>query len=72
ILESVAEFKSRRDRLGLPVQIAVDGGINQDNAPGLVAAGADVLIMGTALFRAADMQGLVKEIKAISSSRLCR
>jgi ribulose-phosphate 3-epimerase len=34
-----------------PVLIEIDGGVDVRNAPGLVAAGADVLVAGSAVFR---------------------
>ncbi len=34
-----------------PIRIEVDGGVNPDNAPKLVAAGADVLVAGSSVFR---------------------
>lgn len=65
-LKRVAESKRMRDRLGLSMKIAVDGGVNQKNAPALVEAGADILIIGTALFKSANMAEVVNEIKALS------
>jgi ribulose-phosphate 3-epimerase len=65
-LKRVAEAKRMRDRLGLSTRIAVDGGVNQKNAPALVEAGADILIIGTALFKSTNMAEVVNEIKALS------
>jgi ribulose-phosphate 3-epimerase len=45
------------------IAIAVDGGVKPENAAQLVEAGADVLIMGTALFQSVDMAGKVKSIR---------
>ena len=36
---------------GCSAELEVDGGVNLDNAPRLVAAGADVLVAGSAVFR---------------------
>ena len=36
------------------VELEVDGGINADNAPDIVRAGADVLVAGNSIFRAED------------------
>ena len=43
--------------------IAVDGGINLENAPALAKAGADVLIIGTALFRAHKMRSFIAKLR---------
>jgi len=37
-----------------PIRIEVDGGINYETAPSVVAAGADVLVAGSAIFGQAD------------------
>ena len=43
--------------------IAVDGGVNLENAPALVKAGAGVLIIGTALFRAHKMRSFIAKLR---------
>lgn len=53
------------------IKIAVDGGVKPENAVSLVEAGADILIMGTALFQSTDMAGVVKSIRE-STARLPR
>ena len=45
--------------------IEIDGGVTLDNASKLVAAGADVLVAGTTVFKAAD------PIQMIASLRNC-
>jgi ribulose-phosphate 3-epimerase len=50
---------------GLSVEIAVDGGVNAKTAPQVVAAGADILIMGSAIFRADDPKDAIREIRQI-------
>ena len=47
-IESIAEMIQRR---GLDIRLEVDGGIDPATAPLAVAAGADVLVAGTAAFR---------------------
>ena len=49
-LEKIAELRRRIDRTGRPIELEVDGGINAETAPQVVAAGADVLVAGTATF----------------------
>lgn len=55
-VEEMAEYRRRRD---LGFLIAVDGGVNERNASDLVAAGADVLVMGSAFFGSSDARALV-------------
>ena len=42
--------------------IEVDGGVKQSNAAQVIDAGADVLVMGTGLFRADDPKAVVKTL----------
>jgi len=49
-LDKVAELRRRIDAAGRAVDLEIDGGINFDTAPRAVAAGADVLVAGTATF----------------------
>ena len=49
-LDKLTLLRRRLDALGRPVDLEVDGGINHDTARAAVAAGADVLVAGTATF----------------------
>ena len=46
--------------------IAVDGGVSPDNAPLLAQAGANLLVMGTAFFKAADPAAVARQIKELA------
>ncbi len=50
-LDKLAALRRRIDALDRPVDLEVDGGINLETAPKAVAAGADVLVAGTAAFQ---------------------
>jgi len=65
-----ARAASAEVRPGL--RIAVDGGVGLNNAASLVEAGADCLIMGTALFRSPDMQGVVRAVREAAGGSLPR
>ena len=51
-LEKVRKLKAELSKRGLNVDIQVDGGINEKNAPEAVAAGANILVAGSAVFKA--------------------
>ena len=51
------------------IKIAVDGGVKPENAASLVEAGADILIMGTALFQSSDMVATVKIDQGVDIAR---
>ena len=48
---------------GSEALIQIDGGVTTANAPQLVEAGADVLVSGSHVFRAADPMKVIKELK---------
>lgn len=52
--EKLARLREMIDRRNLQVLIEVDGGVCRENAGLLYAAGADVLVAGSAVFRAED------------------
>ena len=49
-LDKIRTLRKRIDYLGRPVDLEVDGGINPETARAAIAAGADVLVAGTATF----------------------
>ena len=52
IPSALAKVAELRAMIGeRPIRIEVDGGVNPENAPKLVAAGADVLVAGSAVFQ---------------------
>ena len=61
--ETVAQARYSIESMGLDLPIIVDGGVKQENAPRLIRAGANILIIGTALFQAPDMRVFVEGIK---------
>jgi ribulose-phosphate 3-epimerase len=61
-LDSVREAREFIDRNQFNTQIAIDGGVDSDNAAEVVEAGADILVMGSAFFGAADRSALVKQV----------
>ncbi|MGD8622414.1 MAG: ribulose-phosphate 3-epimerase [Anaerolineales bacterium] len=53
----------------LSVEIAVDGGVNQSNCVDVAAAGADVLVVGTAIFGAPNLQAAVTSFRTLLAAR---
>ena len=48
---------------GLDCELEVDGGIDPVTAPVAVAAGANVLVAGSAVYKAADIPGRIRELR---------
>jgi ribulose-phosphate 3-epimerase len=49
-LDKIAAIRKRIDASGRTIDLEVDGGVNRETARDIVAAGADVLVAGTATF----------------------
>ena len=62
--EKVARLREMIDRRHLPTLIEVDGGVCRENAARLYEAGADVLVAGSAVFRA---QNPVEEVDILKN-----
>jgi ribulose-phosphate 3-epimerase len=66
VLDKVRRLAALRRQAGARFLIQVDGGVGPDNAAALVQAGADVLVAGNAVFKAADplaaIAGLLAEM----------
>ena len=58
-LEKVRKLKAEIDSRGLDIDIQVDGGINAVNAKDAIAAGANVLVAGSSVFKAADRKAAI-------------
>ena len=50
MLDKIAALRSKIDATGRTIDLEVDGGVNRDTAPAITAAGADVLVAGSAVF----------------------
>ena len=51
VLEKVKDLKKIKDRKNLEFDIEIDGGINFDNNKLAIAAGANILVSGTTIFK---------------------
>ena len=65
MMPKVTALRQEFDRRGLSVSIQVDGGIGAAAAPIAAAAGADVAVMGSAVFNAPDPRSLVAQVQAL-------
>jgi len=62
-IEKIKQLRRMIDEKGLAVQIEIDGGVTLENAPAIVAAGADVLVAGNTVFKSADPTGTITQLK---------
>lgn len=62
-VKAVADERARR---GLSYQIEIDGGIDTETAPGVIAAGVDILVSGSHLFRQSDLAAAIAKLRAVA------
>ncbi|MGZ4150784.1 MAG: ribulose-phosphate 3-epimerase [Acidimicrobiia bacterium] len=64
VLDKVREARALVDERGFAVELEIDGGINLKTAPLAAAAGADILVAGSAVFGAPDTAAAARAIRA--------
>lgn len=64
-LDKVRRLKNMILESGSKALIEVDGGVTPHNAPALAAAGADVLVAGSAIFSAENPKSVISEMAAL-------
>lgn len=64
-IRKAQELKTLREERGLDFRIEIDGGINTDNARTVIDAGVEILVAGSSVFKADDVQKRVKEFVEI-------
>jgi ribulose-phosphate 3-epimerase len=60
----VGEVRALLDRAGNRAPVEIDGGIDQHNVGRVVAAGARIIVAGSAVFHTADPERATRELKA--------
>lgn len=63
-LDKIKRLKAMQQNLNLAFDIQVDGGVTEQNAQQVTAAGANVLVAGSAIYNSADMVKTIKVLKA--------
>ena len=64
-LEKVKELRTLIGRTGSSALIEVDGGVNDETAPLLVEAGADVLVTGSYVFKSPSPEETIHSLKTL-------
>jgi len=69
INSSIEKIKSISELVGnRPINIQVDGGINDSVAPKVIKAGANVLVAGSAIFKGGNLKSYKQNINSLRSS----
>jgi ribulose-phosphate 3-epimerase len=66
VLEKVEYTREMANRLDLPLKIEVDGGIDDKTAPLCVKAGANLLVAGTHLYKAPNMEKAITKLRGVA------
>jgi ribulose-phosphate 3-epimerase len=64
-IEKIKQLRKMIEERKLNVQIEIDGGVTLENAPSIIAAGADVLVAGNTVFKSDDQKGTIMKLKNI-------
>ena len=64
-LDKIKALKRMINEAGLSVQIEIDGGVTLENAPAIIAAGADILVAGNTVFKSPDPIATIAALKAL-------
>ena len=62
-VDKVRELKGYINKNGLDTYIEVDGGVNTETGDLVKAAGADILVAGSAVIHAEDFREVINELK---------
>ncbi len=64
-LNKIRRLRRMIDEKGYAVKIEIDGGVTLENAASIVAAGADVLVAGSTVFKAKDPLETIRQLKQL-------
>lgn len=63
VLEKIRRCRALLDELGCGAPLQVDGGVDELQGAACVAAGASILVAGSALFRQADLSAAIRSLR---------
>ena len=63
-LDKLREVKAIVEKSGKDIDIEIDGGVTEENVEEIKAAGANVIVAGSTVFKAADRAACIAKLKA--------
>jgi ribulose-phosphate 3-epimerase len=66
---ALAKLRTLRDRGGLDALLEVDGGIAADTIGPCAQAGADLFVVGSAIFRSDDYAATIRELRSAAAAK---
>jgi ribulose-phosphate 3-epimerase len=64
-LDKIARLKAMLTKAGSKAEIEVDGGVTVDNCKALAEAGADILVAGSAVYKAQDITEAIRKLHCV-------
>ncbi len=64
-LDKISRLKAMLTKAGSKAEIEVDGGVTVDNCKALAEAGADVLVAGSAVYKAQDITEAIRKLHCV-------
>ena len=68
VLGKIARARRLIQSTGSPALLEVDGGVKVDNAGAIIAAGADVLVAGSAIFSSSDYRATIEAMRGAGAA----
>lgn len=65
-LSKISTVRKMIQNRNLKTQVSVDGGVNFSNAADVIKAGANILVAGSAIFKAEDVKKTINDLKNLS------
>ncbi len=63
-IEKIRSLRTHAQKIGRPdLDIEVDGGINEENVKEVIAAGANVIVAGSAIFSSPDKKAIISRLR---------
>ena len=66
-LNKIRKLRAMLDERNISAHIEIDGGVGLQNAETILQAGADVLVAGNSIFKAANPSATIAQMKALSA-----
>ena len=63
-LDKLREIRAIIDESGKDIDLEIDGGVTEENVEEIKGAGANVIVAGSAVFKAADRAAMIASLKA--------
>lgn len=65
VLNKVSEARKLIESTGKDIDLQIDGGINEENAPIVKKAGANVLVAGSTVFKYEDRKAIIERLRTM-------